>query len=451
MGPMRLMKACAPYMAQAGGGRIVNVCSSAGKRPSLTNAAYSVTKAAQLSLSRTFADAWAGEGVLVNAVTPGAVSSSLWMDEGGLADQVAEQKGIDREEALSAQADKIPLGRFGTEEEIAAVIVVPVLGPGLERDRCRVVGRRRRRAGHPLASPTAPPPRFPRVGRRALLALIFFPRGGSAQVARYVAGALPAAGWEATVATGSLGPVGEESNAVTFYDGLDVRPLDYSASAAGGGPASGRPSVPALLRGPRGRSRPVSSPRSATRTTSVWWTPGVSTWPVRARAMPTSCTCTTSRQSTRPPSARSPGSREWAICTEPSCSCCARSTTARPRAGITPRPGPSACAAGRARASGCSCSPRTPCAASPTCSGWSPSGWCGRPTASTPLASSARRPRPPGGWSSGGAGWWTSPGGGTPPASRAACPTARTRWRSSPRDGCCSTWAATPRSSASRS
>ena len=123
MGPMRLMRACAPYMARAGGGRIVNVCSSAGKRPSLTNAAYSVTKAAQLSLSRTFADAWASEGVLVNAVTPGAVSSSLWMDEGGLADQVAGQKGIDRDEALASQAAKIPLGRFGTEEEIAAVIV----------------------------------------------------------------------------------------------------------------------------------------------------------------------------------------------------------------------------------------------------------------------------------------------------------------------------------------
>jgi 3-oxoacyl-[acyl-carrier protein] reductase len=123
MGPMRLMKACAPRMAEAGGGRIVNVCSSAGKRPSLTNAAYSVTKAAQLSLSRTFADAWAGEGVLVNAVTPGAVSSSLWVKEGGLADQVAEQKGIDRDEALEAQAAKIPLGRLGSEEEIAAVIV----------------------------------------------------------------------------------------------------------------------------------------------------------------------------------------------------------------------------------------------------------------------------------------------------------------------------------------
>jgi 3-oxoacyl-[acyl-carrier protein] reductase len=123
MGPMRLMKACAPHMAQAGGGRIVNVCSSSGKRPSLTNAAYSVTKAAQLSLSRVFADAWAGEGVLINAVTPGAVATPLWTGEGGLADQVAEQKGIGRDEALEAQAAKIPLGRLGTEEEIAAVIV----------------------------------------------------------------------------------------------------------------------------------------------------------------------------------------------------------------------------------------------------------------------------------------------------------------------------------------
>ena len=50
MAPMRLMRALAPAMAGAGGGRIVNVCSSSGKRPSLTNAAYSVTKAAQLSL-----------------------------------------------------------------------------------------------------------------------------------------------------------------------------------------------------------------------------------------------------------------------------------------------------------------------------------------------------------------------------------------------------------------
>src|SRR5258705_1549664 len=70
MAPMRLMRAAAPRMANGGGGRIVNVCSSSGKRPSLTNPAYSVTKAAQLSLSRVFADAYARDGVLVNALAP---------------------------------------------------------------------------------------------------------------------------------------------------------------------------------------------------------------------------------------------------------------------------------------------------------------------------------------------------------------------------------------------
>jgi 3-oxoacyl-[acyl-carrier protein] reductase len=123
MAPMRLMRAAGPLMVAAGGGRIVNVCSSAGKRPSLTNPAYAVTKAAQLSLSRVFADRYAADGVLVNAVAPGAVSSPLWTADGGLADQAAAAKGISREEALEGQAAKIPLGRFAEPEEIAAVIV----------------------------------------------------------------------------------------------------------------------------------------------------------------------------------------------------------------------------------------------------------------------------------------------------------------------------------------
>jgi 3-oxoacyl-[acyl-carrier protein] reductase len=123
MAPMRLMGAVAPRMAEAGEGRIVNVASSSGKRPSPRNAAYSVTKAAELSLSRVFADRWAGSGVLVNAVAPGPVATPLWLADGGLADQTAEREGITRDEALERAAAKIPLGRLGTEEEIAAVIV----------------------------------------------------------------------------------------------------------------------------------------------------------------------------------------------------------------------------------------------------------------------------------------------------------------------------------------
>ncbi len=122
MAPMRLMRAAAPAMAEHGWGRIVNVCSSSGKRPSQTNMAYSVTKAAQLSLSRAFADLYAGEGVLVNAVAPGPVGSEMWLAPGGLADQAARAQGKTREEVLRSTAARVPTGRMGAASEIAAVI-----------------------------------------------------------------------------------------------------------------------------------------------------------------------------------------------------------------------------------------------------------------------------------------------------------------------------------------
>jgi NAD(P)-dependent dehydrogenase (short-subunit alcohol dehydrogenase family) len=123
MAPMRLMKALAPAMAEAGGGRIVNVASSSGKRPSRRlDASYSVTKSAQLSLSRVFAEAYAAKGVLVNAVTPGPVATPAWTGDGGLADELAERGGTTREEVLAATGAGIPIGRMGSEEEIAAVI-----------------------------------------------------------------------------------------------------------------------------------------------------------------------------------------------------------------------------------------------------------------------------------------------------------------------------------------
>jgi glycosyltransferase involved in cell wall biosynthesis len=59
-------------------------------------------------------------------------------------------------------------------------------------------------------------------------ALFFFPRGGSAQVARAFARALPAVGWQTTLAAGSLGRQGEETNAASFFSGLEVHPVDYT-------------------------------------------------------------------------------------------------------------------------------------------------------------------------------------------------------------------------------
>jgi NAD(P)-dependent dehydrogenase (short-subunit alcohol dehydrogenase family) len=124
MAPMRVMRASAPPMAERGWGRIVNVSSSAGKRPSAATPEYSVAKAAELSLSRLFADRYAKRGVLVNAICPGAVATELWTGEGGLADQEKELSGAaSREEALRKAAAGRPIGRLAEVGEIAAAIV----------------------------------------------------------------------------------------------------------------------------------------------------------------------------------------------------------------------------------------------------------------------------------------------------------------------------------------
>ncbi len=123
MAPMRLMRHIAPAMAERGWGRIVNVTSSAGKRPSQTWPAYSVAKAAQHSLSRVYADFWAARGVLVNAVAPGPAGTPLWRGPGGLAEQVAAREGMTPDEAIARQSTKVPLGRFGEPGEVAAVVV----------------------------------------------------------------------------------------------------------------------------------------------------------------------------------------------------------------------------------------------------------------------------------------------------------------------------------------
>jgi NAD(P)-dependent dehydrogenase (short-subunit alcohol dehydrogenase family) len=124
MAPLRAMKAIAPVLAGRGWGRIVNVCSTAAKRPSQTMPEYSVAKAAELSLSRLFADRYVGQGVLVNAITPAAVEAEMWLEPGGLLDQHVEKTGAaDREAALAELGAARPNGRFATAAEIAATIV----------------------------------------------------------------------------------------------------------------------------------------------------------------------------------------------------------------------------------------------------------------------------------------------------------------------------------------
>jgi glycosyltransferase involved in cell wall biosynthesis len=73
-------------------------------------------------------------------------------------------------------------------------------------------------------------------GRRVVCSLFFFPRGGSAQVARALSVGLAAVGWRTTLVSGSLGAFGASTNAATFFSGIDVRPVEYTPVRAGADP-----------------------------------------------------------------------------------------------------------------------------------------------------------------------------------------------------------------------
>ena len=122
MSYVRAIRAVLPGMKKRQAGAIVNVSSTAGKRPSASMPDYSVTKAAVLSLSRLIADVYAKDGIRSNAVTPGPTATEAWLGEGGLADQQALRSGKTREEVLTAVGGGRPLGRLAEPEEIASVI-----------------------------------------------------------------------------------------------------------------------------------------------------------------------------------------------------------------------------------------------------------------------------------------------------------------------------------------
>jgi 3-oxoacyl-[acyl-carrier protein] reductase len=122
MSYVRAIRAVLPGMRERRAGVIVNVSSTAGKRPSASMPDYSVTKAAVLSLSRLVADVYGKEGIRCNAVTPGPTATEAWLGAGGLADQQAARSGKSRDEVLASVGAGRPLGRLAEPEEIASVV-----------------------------------------------------------------------------------------------------------------------------------------------------------------------------------------------------------------------------------------------------------------------------------------------------------------------------------------
>ena len=98
----------APLMRQQNYGRIVNIASVAGKEGNPNASAYSASKAAVIALTKSLGKELADTGVRVNCVTPAAVKTAIF-----------EQMSA---EHIAFMLSKIPMGRFGEPEEIAAMV-----------------------------------------------------------------------------------------------------------------------------------------------------------------------------------------------------------------------------------------------------------------------------------------------------------------------------------------
>ena len=98
----------APHMRANDYGRIVNIASVAGKDGNPNASAYSASKAAVMALTKSLGKELADTGVRVNCVTPAAVKTAIF-------DQMSEQH-------IQFMLSKIPMGRFGTPEEIASMV-----------------------------------------------------------------------------------------------------------------------------------------------------------------------------------------------------------------------------------------------------------------------------------------------------------------------------------------
>jgi NAD(P)-dependent dehydrogenase (short-subunit alcohol dehydrogenase family) len=110
IGSLQLMQLCFPHMVKQGGGSIINMGSSYGPRSEPGFLAYSASKEAIRSLTRTAAKEWGRHGIRVNTILPSALTpKSIWyLEDSGTYD---------------IELSKVAIGRFGTSEDIAPTAI----------------------------------------------------------------------------------------------------------------------------------------------------------------------------------------------------------------------------------------------------------------------------------------------------------------------------------------
>jgi NAD(P)-dependent dehydrogenase (short-subunit alcohol dehydrogenase family) len=125
---LRASRAVLPAMVRQGSGAIVNIASvSSFFQPDGSTIDYGAAKSAVVNLTRSLAQEFGSQGIRVNAVSPGPVSTDLWLGEDGVAETVAAARGTDSctaRDSIVAGMGGIATGRFTTPEDVANLVAL---------------------------------------------------------------------------------------------------------------------------------------------------------------------------------------------------------------------------------------------------------------------------------------------------------------------------------------
>ncbi|WP_423922749.1 SDR family NAD(P)-dependent oxidoreductase [Candidatus Poriferisodalis sp.] len=120
MSAVRCTRFCLPHMREQKWGRIIMIASGAAFSPNAALIDYAATKAAMVATAKALAGKYGADNVLTNTVVPGLIRTDMWERA---AAEIAEASSTDAEAIFARNSTGVPLGRYGTAEEVASGVV----------------------------------------------------------------------------------------------------------------------------------------------------------------------------------------------------------------------------------------------------------------------------------------------------------------------------------------